>query len=151
MNEFVDVDDLVGPRPSLKRLLKMNAREWPYGLLSAIGAIAAGASTPLFGLVITQALVYFNFPDDEYMKRGLTKVSLLCCALGAMAVLAYTLEFYFSGIAGENVTMRIRKLMFSGISSLPLIFSCKTLKESIRPHEWTLSVLAFVPICFQSK
>ena len=129
MNEFVDVDDLVGPRPSLKRLLKMNAREWPYGLLSAIGAIAAGASTPLFGLVITQALVYFNFPNDEYMKRGLTKVSVLCCVLGAMAIFAYTLEFYFSGIAGENVTMRIRKLMFSGLASFPPLCSCKILRN----------------------
>ena len=117
MNEIVDVDDLVGPRPSFKRLLKMNAREWPFGLLSVTGAIGAGAITPLFGLVITQALVYFNFPNDDYMKRGLAKNSLLCCALGAMAVFAYTFEFYFSGVAGENVTMRIRKLMFSGMNA----------------------------------
>jgi hypothetical protein len=114
VNEIVDMDELMGPRPSFKRLLRMNAREWPYGFLSMMGAIGAGALTPLFGLVITQALVYFNFPDPDYMRRGLAKNSLLCCALGAMAVFAYTFEFYFSGVAGENVTMRVRKLMFSG-------------------------------------
>ena len=115
MGLAMNVDDLAGSRPFYKRVIKISACQWQYGFLSAIGALAAGAQLPLFGLIITQALVYFNFPDGEYMKRGLTKVSLLCCGLSAMTVLAYTCEFYFSGIAGENLTVCFRKLMFSGI------------------------------------
>ena len=110
----LDVDNLVGPQPSLKRLIKMNASEWPYSMLGAIGAILAGSQTPLFALIITQALEYFYSPDDNYMKKGLEKVAALCCGTGVVALLAYTCEFYCTEVAGESITLRVRSMMFSG-------------------------------------
>ncbi|MCO5550509.1 hypothetical protein L7F22_003996 [Adiantum nelumboides] len=107
--------DLVGPSPSLLKLMRINSSEWPYGLLSAFGAIVAGAQSPIFALLITQALEYFYVRDTGAMKRELQKVSLYCCGAGVLVVLAYTCEFYFTGIAGERVTLRIRKAMFSAI------------------------------------
>lgn len=101
--------------PSLKRLLIMNLTEWPYGLLAALGAIMAGAQTPLFALTIAQALEYFYFPDEAYMKRGLKKVSLLSLGLGVVVLLSYVCEFYFCGIVGEGLTMRVRRNMFSAL------------------------------------
>ncbi|KAI5058686.1 hypothetical protein GOP47_0026856 [Adiantum capillus-veneris] len=107
--------DVVGPRPSLVKLMRMNANEWPFGLLSATAAIVAGAQSPLFALIISQALVYFYLHDMGAMKRELQKVSLYCCGAGVLVALAYTCEFYFTGLAGERVTLRIRKAMFSAI------------------------------------
>ncbi|KAH7282488.1 hypothetical protein KP509_35G032800 [Ceratopteris richardii] len=100
---------------SLKRLIKLNAREWPYALLAAITAVAAGSAMPLFSLTITEALEYLYSFDKDYMKKGLTKCCLYCCGLGLLSILAHTGEFYFSGIAGERITMRVRKAMFSAI------------------------------------
>lgn len=55
--ELDDDYDLAYSRPpSLKRLIRMNASEWPYGLLGGLGAIVAGSLTPLFALIITQSL-----------------------------------------------------------------------------------------------
>ncbi|KAI5058690.1 hypothetical protein GOP47_0026860 [Adiantum capillus-veneris] len=94
--------DFVGPRPSLVKLIRMNANEWPFGLLSAIAAIVAGAQSPLFALIISQALVYFYLHDMGAMKRELQKVSLYCCGVGVLVALAYTCEFYFTSLAGEK-------------------------------------------------
>ncbi|KAI5063348.1 hypothetical protein GOP47_0021895 [Adiantum capillus-veneris] len=81
-----NIKNLVGPRPSLARLIRMNASYWPFGLLSAIGAIVAGAQVPVFALIIS-----------------------------VISALAYTCEFYFTGVTGERVTLRVRKAMFSAI------------------------------------
>ncbi|MCO5561469.1 hypothetical protein L7F22_015090 [Adiantum nelumboides] len=107
--------NLDDPRPSLRRLIKMNASEWPFGLLSAVGAIVAGALVPLFALIITQALEYFYTPDLDIMKKGLRRDSLYCCGAGVLIALAYICEFYFTGVTGERVTLRVRKAMFSAI------------------------------------
>lgn len=102
-------------RPSLKRLLLMNSREWHYGLLGAIGAITAGAQTPLFALAITQSLVAFYSPDRDYMKREVSKIALIFCGAGVVTVFIYWCEHYFFGIVGEHLTMRVREMMFSAI------------------------------------
>ncbi|MCO5572614.1 hypothetical protein L7F22_026372 [Adiantum nelumboides] len=107
--------DLSSPSPSLLKLMRINASEWPYGLLSAIAAIVAGAQSPLFALIISQALTYFYVHDTSVMKRELQKVSLYCCGAGVLVAMANICEYYFSGLAGENVTLRVRKAMFSAI------------------------------------
>eukprot|EP00250_Pteridium_aquilinum_P016650 c23221_g1_i2 orf=460-2652(-) len=102
-------------KPSLKRLLQMNSQEWPYGLLGAFGAIAAGAETPLFALAITQSLVAFYSPDTDYMKHEVSKIALIFCGAGVVTVFFYWCEHYFFGIVGERLTIQVREMMFSAI------------------------------------
>ncbi|KAI5058687.1 hypothetical protein GOP47_0026857 [Adiantum capillus-veneris] len=108
-------DNLVGPKASLIKMMRMNASDWPFALLGAVGAIIAGAQIPIFASIITQALEYFYQPDMAVMKRGLQTVSFRCCGVGVLIAMAYITEFYFTGVAGERVTLRVRKAMFSAI------------------------------------
>lgn len=86
-----------------------------YGLLGALGAIIAGAETPLFALAITQSLVAFYSPDKRYMKNEVNKIAILFCFAAMVTVFVYWCEHYFFGIVGERLTMRVRKTMFSVI------------------------------------
>ncbi|KAI5063452.1 hypothetical protein GOP47_0021999 [Adiantum capillus-veneris] len=102
-------------KPFLGRLLKMNSQDWPYGLLGALGAITAGAETPLFAFAITQCLVAFYSPDEDYMKNEISKIALIFCGTGVVTIFIYWGEHYFFGIVGERLTMRVREMMFSAI------------------------------------
>ncbi|MCO5581603.1 hypothetical protein L7F22_035491 [Adiantum nelumboides] len=68
-----------------------------------------------FALITSQALTYFYVHDTSVLKQDLQKVSLYCCGVGVLVALANICEYYFSGLAGENVTLRVRKAMFSAI------------------------------------
>lgn len=102
----------------------MNSREWHYGLLGAIGAITAGAQTPLFALAITQSLVAFYSPDRDYMKREVSKIALIFCGAGVVTVFIYWCEHYFFGVVGEHLTMRVREMMFSGKMHQSMLENC---------------------------
>jgi ATP-binding cassette subfamily B (MDR/TAP) protein 1 len=110
-------DSAAAPWPSLKRLIAMNAGEWPHALLAVLGALVAGSQLPLFALLITQALEYFYSLDPGRMERGLVRVATLCCGAGAVVLAAYVCEFYFAESVGEGVTLRVRRLMFSGTTT----------------------------------
>lgn len=110
------VEDPDGSRQSsFLKLMTLNAADCPYASFGALAAIVAGSQLPLFALIITEALEYLYSPSPSYMKKGLEKSFLLLCGLGVLTWLAFTCEFYFSAIAGENITMRIRRMMFSAI------------------------------------
>lgn len=101
------------PSPSMWRLLKMNSPEWPYAILGSLGAIMAGGETPLFALAISQMLVTFYNPDENYVRHEVRKICLIFAAATIVTVLIYVLQHYFFGLMGELLTMRVRKLMFS--------------------------------------
>eukprot|EP00249_Psilotum_nudum_P005038 c18525_g1_i1 orf=571-4338(-) len=103
------------PKPSVKKLIGMNAPEWPYGILGAFGAIVAGASTPLVTLGVTQALVSFYSFVPGYMSMEVRKICLIFCAASALVLLSYLSEHFFFGVMGENATFRMRISMLSAI------------------------------------
>ncbi|KAH7366164.1 hypothetical protein KP509_18G065900 [Ceratopteris richardii] len=104
-----------GPRPSFKRIISFSASELPFCGLAMFAAIVAGTQSPIIALIITQALEYFYVPNADEMKEGLIRVTLYCIGVGALTVVAYTCEHYFAGIAGEHITLHVRRAMFSSI------------------------------------
>ena len=101
-------------RPSLKRLIQLNSPEWPYGLMGMLGAITAGGSMPLFVLGITEGLIAFYSLVPGYLPQEIRKLSILFLCAGIATLLFFVTEHYFFGVMGENVTLRVRRLMFTG-------------------------------------
>ncbi|MCO5563019.1 hypothetical protein L7F22_016655 [Adiantum nelumboides] len=102
-------------KPSLKRLLQLNAPDWPYSLLGMLGAITAGGSMPLFVLGITEGLIAFYSITPGYLSHEIRKLSMLFIGAGTATLFFFVMEHYFFGLMGENVTFRVRHLMFSAI------------------------------------
>eukprot|EP00250_Pteridium_aquilinum_P021625 c25182_g3_i2 orf=556-4299(-) len=108
-------DRKIYQKPSLKRLLQLNAPDWPYSLLGMLGAITAGGSMPLFVLGITEGLIAFYSLTPGYLPNEIRKLSILFLGAGTATLFFFVMEHYFFGLMGENVTFRVRHLMFSAI------------------------------------
>lgn len=94
--------------------MQLNAPDWPYSLLGMLGAITAGGSMPLFVLGITEGLIAFYSLTPGYLSTEIRKLSILFLGAGTATLFFFVMEHYFFGLMGENVTFRVRHLMFSG-------------------------------------
>ncbi|CAA7018722.1 unnamed protein product [Microthlaspi erraticum] len=98
-------------------LIKLNAPEWPYALLGSIGAILAGAQTPLFSMGITFVLTAFYSPTPNLIKRDVEKVATVFVGIAIVTAPIYLLQHYFYTLMGERLTSRVRLSLFSAILS----------------------------------
>ncbi|CAN8313440.1 unnamed protein product [Cochlearia groenlandica] len=99
------------------RLIKLNSPEWPYALLGSIGAILAGAQTPLFSMGIAYVLTAFYSPFPHVIKRDVEKVAIIYVVAGAITAPIYLLQHYFYTLMGERLTSRVRLSLFKAIIS----------------------------------
>ncbi|MFS7948140.1 putative ABC-type xenobiotic transporter [Helianthus anomalus] len=109
--------DRKNPAPSgyFFRLLKMNAPEWPYSLMGAVGSILSGFIGPTFAIVMSNMIEVFYFDNPARMERKTKEYVFIYVGAGLYAVVAYLIQHYFFSIMGENLTTRVRRMMFSAI------------------------------------
>ncbi|KAJ4916722.1 ABC transporter B family member 13 [Raphanus sativus] len=98
-------------------LIKLNAPEWPYALLGSIGAVLAGAQTPLFSMGIAYVLTAFYSPSPSVIKRDVEKVAIIFVGIAVVTAPIYLLQHYFYTLMGERLTSRVRLSLFSAILS----------------------------------
>nr|AAP72956.1 putative MDR-like P-glycoprotein [Lactuca sativa] len=97
------------------RLLKMNAPEWPYSIMGAIGSILSGFIGPTFAIVMSNMIEVFYFDNPARMERKTKEYVFIYVGAGLYAVVAYLIQHYFFSIMGENLTTRVRRMMLSAI------------------------------------
>ncbi|MCO5594158.1 hypothetical protein L7F22_048181 [Adiantum nelumboides] len=117
--EAVDMESPVRQERASKgsywRLLKLNAPEWPYALLGSAGSIMAGVINPIFALIISELLTVYYEPDRDKQKKEVQKYVLVYVGVGAVTIGVYLLQHYFFAVVGENLTARVREIMFKAI------------------------------------
>ncbi|XP_022253939.1 multidrug resistance protein 1-like, partial [Limulus polyphemus] len=99
--------------PSQTRLMKMTAPEWPYILTGCISSLLMGLSIPVFAIIFGEILQTLSNPDLDEVRKESTFYSLLFLAMGGASGIASFLQSFMFGIAGERLTLRIRKLCFT--------------------------------------
>ncbi|XXG38977.1 hypothetical protein AAC387_Pa01g0057 [Persea americana] len=97
------------------RLLKMNAPEWPYAILGALGSVLSGFIGPTFAIVMSNMIEVFYYRDSDAMERKTKEFVFIYIGVGLYAVLAYLVQHYFLSIMGENLTTRVRRMMLAAI------------------------------------
>ena len=100
-------------KPSFRRLLMLNAPEWPYAILGSIGASLAGWKTPLAALGMSDILVSFYTFDDLYIKHQVRKICLMFTGAIPVTILAFLMQNYFFEVMGEHLTIRVREQMLT--------------------------------------
>ncbi|KAL2641264.1 hypothetical protein R1flu_008851 [Riccia fluitans] len=121
-NEFEELTavERAMSKPSLWRLFKLNSPEWPYAVVGTIGAVMAGAETPLFALAITQLLITYYNPDHDFVRSEVRRICTIFSAATIVTVVIYILQHYYYGIMGERLTMRVREMMFKSLLSFEI-------------------------------
>ncbi|KAL5215774.1 hypothetical protein ABZP36_007175 [Zizania latifolia] len=103
------------PKGYFFTLLKLNAPEWPYAILGAIGSILSGFIGPTFAIVMSNMIEVFYFRDPNAMERKTREYVFIYIGTGLYAVVAYLVQHYFFSIMGENLTTRVRRMMLAAI------------------------------------
>ncbi|CAL9133729.1 unnamed protein product [Musa textilis] len=103
------------PRGYFFKLLKLNAPEWPYTIMGAIGSVLSGFIGPTFAIVMSNMIEVFYYRDPNAMERRTREYVFVYIGTGLYAVVAYLVQHYFFSIMGENLTTRVRRMMLSAI------------------------------------
>lgn len=97
------------------RLLKLNAPEWPYSIMGAIGSVLSGFIGPTFAIVMACMIEVFYYRNPASMERKTKEFVFIYIGAGLYAVVAYLIQHYFFSIMGENLTTRVRRMMLAAI------------------------------------
>lgn len=103
------------PRNYFCRLLKLNAPEWPYSIMGAVGSILSGFIGPTFAIVMSNMIEVFYYRNYASMERKTKEYVFIYIGAGLYAVVAYLIQHYFFSIMGENLTTRVRRMMLAAI------------------------------------
>ncbi|XP_012581464.1 PREDICTED: bile salt export pump isoform X2 [Condylura cristata] len=107
-------EEEIEPAP-MRRILKLNAPEWPYMLVGSVGAAINGTVTPLYAFLFSEILGTFSHPDKEEQRSQINAVCLLFVALGCISLCTQFLQGYAFAKSGELLTKRLRKYGFRAI------------------------------------
>lgn len=107
-------EEEVEPAP-VRRILKLNASEWPYMVTGALGAAVNGAVTPLYAFLFSEILGTFSLPDKEEQRSQINDVCLLFVLIGCVSVVTQFLQGYTFAKSGELLTKRLRKFGFKAM------------------------------------
>ncbi|KZV47509.1 ABC transporter B family member 19-like [Dorcoceras hygrometricum] len=97
------------------RLLKLNAPEWPYSIMGAVGSVLSGFIGPTFAIVMSNMIEVFYYRNPAVMERKTKEYVFIYIGAGLYAVVAYLIQHYFFSIMGENLTTRVRRMMLAAI------------------------------------
>uniref|UniRef100_A0A8C2QQ54 Bile salt export pump n=1 Tax=Capra hircus TaxID=9925 RepID=A0A8C2QQ54_CAPHI len=111
LDKNIPVEEEIEPAP-VRRILKLNAREWPYMLVGSVGAAVNGTVTPMYAFLFSQILGTFSIPDKEEQRSQIHGVCLLFVAIGCLSLCTQFLQGYAFAKSGELLTKRLRKLGF---------------------------------------
>ncbi|KAK9877178.1 hypothetical protein WA026_016926 [Henosepilachna vigintioctopunctata] len=98
-------------------LLKLNKPEWPWIFLGSICSIIIGASIPLSTLIMASIIGDFYILNQNELINLTNPQCLSLVFIGVVAGISYIIQYYAFGLAGENLTLRVRSKMFNAIMS----------------------------------
>ncbi|KAK4280999.1 hypothetical protein QN277_012549 [Acacia crassicarpa] len=103
------------PQGYFFRLLKLNAPEWPYSIMGAVGSVLSGFIGPTFAIVMSNMIEVFYYKNYTSMEKKTKEFVFIYIGAGLYAVGAYLIQHYFFSIMGENLTTRVRRMMLAAI------------------------------------
>ncbi|XP_030482437.2 ABC transporter B family member 19 [Cannabis sativa] len=103
------------PQGYFFRLLTLNAPEWPYSIMGAVGSVLSGFIGPTFAIVMSNMIEVFYYTNSASMERKTKEYVFIYIGAGLYAVVAYLIQHYFFSIMGENLTTRVRRMMLAAI------------------------------------
>lgn len=91
----------------------MNAPEWPYSIMGAVGSVLSGFIGPTFAIVMSNMIEVFYYRNYASMEKKTKEYVFVYIGAGIFVVGAYLIQHYFFSIMGENLTTRVRRMMLA--------------------------------------
>ncbi|CAG9855747.1 unnamed protein product [Phyllotreta striolata] len=107
---------------SFIEIIKMNAPEWPYILVAAIGSVIMGCGMPVFAVLFGSILGTLAYSDEDYVHSETNKFCLYYVIAGFISMISTFSQLYLLGVAGEKMTERVRAQLFQAMISQEIGF-----------------------------
>ena len=104
--ELAEVDTL--------RIYKMNAKEWPYIILGGLSSLVMGASMPVYAILFGEMLGLLSETVETARSESLF-YSAMFLVVGVVVGAAFFFQIAMFTIAGEHLTLRMRKMAFEAM------------------------------------
>uniref|UniRef100_A0A0K0DXY4 ABC-type xenobiotic transporter n=1 Tax=Strongyloides stercoralis TaxID=6248 RepID=A0A0K0DXY4_STRER len=102
-------------KSNLLEIIKFAKPEWKYLLIGLIFTAIQGVIMPIFSQVFSQIMKVFSLTDREEMRKQGHFYALMFLALGIFQGLTLCVAAFFFGLSSENLTARLRSLLFKNI------------------------------------
>ncbi|XP_023237034.1 multidrug resistance protein 1-like isoform X2 [Centruroides sculpturatus] len=96
-----------------KRLIKVAAQEWPYLLTGCACSLIMGLSVPIYGIIIGDVIQMLSSTDKAQIRKDTIWYSTLFMIMAVITAIAAFLQSLMFTIAGERLTMKLRKNVFA--------------------------------------
>ncbi|KAJ8922242.1 hypothetical protein NQ315_004179, partial [Exocentrus adspersus] len=100
---------------SLLKVIKMNGPEWFPILVGCSASVITGASLPIYGLVFGGLVGVLANNNDEHLRSESNVYCLYFLLLGVVTGIAMFLQMFSFCLAGEKLTLRMRKRAFEAM------------------------------------
>jgi ABC-type multidrug transport system fused ATPase/permease subunit len=108
-------DILKAYKVPMSRILSYCKKEWPFFLPGVLGALYDGASQPIMGVLMVDAIVGLMNPDRDAMRDELHTVCIWYVILSLGEWIAVVISSLCFSILGESLIMRLRIALFSKV------------------------------------
>ncbi|KAL6608846.1 P-loop containing nucleoside triphosphate hydrolase protein [Neocallimastix sp. 'constans'] len=114
VKSFMKAKSKNGNGMNWRRYLSYNKTYWWSILLGIIGSALNGAIPPLYSFVLASAVNVFNEQGDDLINDG-KYWGKFFIFIGLGNFISYYLQFGGFSMAGENLSFKIRKMMYNSI------------------------------------
>ncbi len=111
MEEDDDEDGGKEPKPDAWRVLKTNSPEWPYIAVGLVSSVIMGASMPIYAILFGEVMGILSDPIDSARDDSVL-YAILFVGVGVVVGTAMFLQILMFTVAGEHLTLRMRKMAF---------------------------------------
>lgn len=113
-NTPLETSDEDLPKVSMIRILKANSKEWPYMLIGLLASVIMGASMPVYAILFGEVLGVLS-EDPVSARDNVSYYCILFLITGVVVGIAMFLQISMFTLAGEHLTLRMRKLAFEAM------------------------------------
>uniref|UniRef100_A0A7M5VBZ8 Uncharacterized protein n=1 Tax=Clytia hemisphaerica TaxID=252671 RepID=A0A7M5VBZ8_9CNID len=101
--------------PPISRILKLNAKEWPYIVTGIFFSAIAGTMPVLFAIILAEILQSFAENDPQEMEKKMEFWAIMFMVIGLVIGVAFFIAQYLFAKAGEALTTRLREMAFTSL------------------------------------
>lgn len=109
-----DYEDEDLPKVSTFRIIRTNSPEWPYIVMGGLASIVMGASMPVYAILFGEVLGILSKPVDIARSESVF-YAIMFLVVGVVVGLAMFMQVAMFTVAGEHLTLRMRKMAFAAM------------------------------------
>ncbi|KAF5301298.1 hypothetical protein FQR65_LT08917 [Abscondita terminalis] len=113
--EYLDEVKKTKTTSSLWAILQMNRPETCNIVIGCLTSVVMGAAMPVFAILFGDILGILQLQDPVEVRSETNLYVILFVASGVVTGIATFFQIYMFGIAGEKLTMRVRRDMFASM------------------------------------